>query len=154
MGLTSRVRLVHVGAIGDLAFPKGDSRFVHIDPVPQPELRRFYAEADALVLASRQEGLATVQSQALASGLPVICTNRTGGADLAHTRALAQHITVIPHDDLSALAAAVAGLRDRRKAGECLPPISHSDRETLSWTAYGRRYAEQIAADFGQCSRD
>ena len=55
-----------------------------------------------------------------------------------------------PSDDLSALVAAVAGLRDRRKAGECLPPLADSDRETLSWAAYGRRYAEQIAADFGQ----
>jgi alpha-maltose-1-phosphate synthase len=145
---TSGTRLVHVGIISDMAFPEGDARFVHIDSVPQPELRRFYAEADAFVLASREEGLATVLSQALASGLTVICTDRTGGADLAHTPALAQHITVTPHDDLSALAAAVAGLRDRRNAGERLPPLADSDRETLSWNAYGRRYAEQIAADF------
>ena len=145
---TSGVRLVHVGMIGDLAFPEDDSRFVHIDSVQQPRLRQFYADADAFVLASREEGLAYVLSQALASGLPVICTDRTGGADLAHTPALAQRITIIPHNDLSALASAVARLRDRRKAGERLPPLADTDRETLSWDAYGRRYAEQIAADF------
>jgi glycosyltransferase involved in cell wall biosynthesis len=147
---TSGTRLVHVGMISDMAFPEGDARFVHIDPVPQPELQRFYADADAFVLASREEGLAFVLSQALASGLPVICTDRTGGADLAHTRALAQRITVIPHDDLSALARAVARLRDHRKAGKRLPPLADSDRETLSWNAYARRYAEQIAVDFGE----
>ena len=118
---TPGVRLVHVGSIGsDLAFPTDDPRFVHIDPVPQTELARFYAEADAFVLASREDGFGVVLAQALASGLPVICTDRTGGADLAHTPALAQRITVIPHDDLSALVAAVAGLRDRHKAGERL----------------------------------
>jgi alpha-maltose-1-phosphate synthase len=145
----SGTRLMHVGVIGDMAFPEGDPRFVHIDPVPQPELQRFYAEADAFVLASREEGLAYVLLQALASGLHVICTDRTGGADLAHTSALAQRITIIPHDDLSALVEALAELGRRRKAGVYLLPLAGSDRETLSWTAYGRRYAAQIAADFG-----
>jgi glycosyltransferase involved in cell wall biosynthesis len=133
----------------DLAFPREDPRFVHIDPVPQTELARFYADADAFVLTSREEGLAYVQAQALASGLPVICTDRTGGADLAHTPALAQRISIIPHDDLCALVAAVAGLRDRHKASEGLPPLADADRETLSWKAYGRRYAQQITAYFG-----
>jgi starch synthase len=147
------VRLVHVGPIGtDLAFPTGDARFVHIDPVPQTELARFYAQADAFVLVSRQDGFGLVLAQALASGLPIICTDRTGGVDLAHTPALAERITVIPHDDLLALVAAVTGLRDRHKAGECVPLLADPDRQTLSWTAYGRRYAEQIAADFGECS--
>jgi glycosyltransferase involved in cell wall biosynthesis len=151
---TPGVRLVHVGPIGsDLAFPTDDPRIVHIDPLPQTELARLYAEADAFVLASRQDGFGVVLAQALASGRPVICTDRTGGPDLAHTPALAQHITIIPHDDLSALIAAMAGLRDRHKLGDCPSPLTDADRETLSWTAYGRRYAEQIAADFGQCSR-
>ena len=147
---TSGVRLVHVGMVGDSAFPQGDPRFVHFDSVPQPELQQFYADADAFVLASREEGLAYVLCQALTSGLPVICTDRTGGADLAHTRALAQRIIVIPHDDLSALVRAATGLRDRRKAGKRLPPLADSDRETLSWNAYARRYAKQIAVDFGE----
>ena len=147
---TPGVRLVHVGSMGtDLAFPREDPRFVHIDPVPQTELARFYADADAFVLTSREEGLAYVQAQALASGLPVICTDRTGGADLAHTPALAQRISIIPHDDLCALVAAVAGLRDRHKASEGLLPLADADRETLSWKAYGRRYAQQITAYFG-----
>jgi len=121
--------------------------------VPQTELARFYAGANAFVIASREEGLAVVLAQALAGGLPVICTDRTGGADLGHTPALAQHITVIPHDDLSALVAAVVGLRDRHTAGQRPKPLADSDREALSWAAYGRRYAEQIAADFDHYSR-
>jgi starch synthase len=146
---TPGARLVHVGSIGgDLAFPREDPRFVHVDPVPQTQLAKFYAEVDAFVLASREEGFGVVLAQALASGLPIICTDRTGGPDLAHTSALAQRMTIIPHDDLSALIAAVAGLRDRHKAGERLAPLSDADRETLSWTAYGRRYAKQIVADF------
>jgi glycosyltransferase involved in cell wall biosynthesis len=148
---TPGVRLVHVGSIGrDLAFPIDDARFVHIDFVPQPQLRRFYAEADAFILASRQDGFGVVLAQALASGLPVICTDRTGGVDLAHTPALARRLKVVPSDDLAALVAAISELRDHLETGKFFPPLTDADRETLSWTAYGRRYAEQIAADFVQ----
>jgi glycosyltransferase involved in cell wall biosynthesis len=139
-------RLIHVGAIGDLAFPGNDDRFVHVDPLPQRELARFYAAGDVFVLASREDGLALVLSQALACGLPLICTDRTGGADLAHTPALAAHITVVPHDDVSALACAITRWRDRWRAGESLPRLSETDREKLSWAAYARRYCDEMLA--------
>jgi glycosyltransferase involved in cell wall biosynthesis len=145
---TPGVRLVHVGSIGcDLAFPTDDRRFVHIDAVPQTELWRFYANAGVFVLASREDGFGVVLAQALASGLPIICTDRTGGADLAHTPALARRIKVVPSEDLAALVAAIGEVRGRLK---CFPPLTDVDRETLSWAAYGRRYAERIAANFAK----
>jgi glycosyltransferase involved in cell wall biosynthesis len=147
---TAGVRLVHVGSISrSFAFPNDDPRFIHIDPVPQHQLSRFYAEASAFILASREDGLGIVLVQALASGLPVICTDRTGGADLAHTPALARYIQVIPSDDPAAMVAAISELRDRLKTGKYFLPLPDPDREKLSWTAYGHRYAERIAADFG-----
>jgi glycosyltransferase involved in cell wall biosynthesis len=145
---TPGVRLVHVGSIGrDLPFPTDDPRFAHIDPVPQTELARFYAKAGAFVLASREDGFGVVLAQALASGLPVICTDRTGGADLAHTPSLARRVKVVSSGDLAALVAAISDLRSRLDTGERFPPLTDTDRETLSWAAYGRRYAEQIAAN-------
>jgi starch synthase len=138
------VRLTHVGAIADLDFPTGDDRFVHVDPVPQPELSRFYAAADVFVLASREDGFGVVLSQALASGLPVICTDLTGGPDLAHTGALAVRITVVPAGDRDALAGAIAAWCDRLRARADLPPLAATDRETLSWATYGRRYSDEL----------
>jgi alpha-maltose-1-phosphate synthase len=140
------VRLTHVGRIGDLDFPPGDDRFVHVDPVPQAELARLYAAADAVVLASRQDGFGMVLAQALASGLPLICTDRTGGADLAHTPALAARITLVPHDDVGALACAIAKWRDRWRGGEKLLRLPETDREKLSWAAYARRYSDELLA--------
>ena len=98
------VRLTHVGAIGDLRFPDFAERFTHHDPVAQSELKHFYAAADLFVLASRQDGFGMVLSQALASGLPVICTDRTGGGDLAEMPGFASRITVVPAGDAHALA--------------------------------------------------
>jgi starch synthase len=49
---------------------------------PQAELVQHYGQAHCFVMASVEEGMAMVQMQALACGLPLICTRNTGGEDL------------------------------------------------------------------------
>ena len=133
------VRLVHVGPLADAPFPTNHSKFIHHDPVPQWELTRFYRSAHVFALASRQDGLAVVILQALASGLPVVCTERTGGADLLHVPGLARLIRVVPTDDPSALRRALAqALKDA--TGETgIAPITEAEREALSWSGYALR---------------
>ena len=140
-------RLVHVGPILDAEFPSYDLRYLHFEPVSQGQLAAFYAQADVFVLASVEEGLSTVQVQALASGLPLICTDRTGGADLAHTAALRDRIRVVPHGDAQALASAIAEMRERLINGPPLAPMDEVDRQTLSWAAYGERYDRALQTD-------
>jgi glycosyltransferase involved in cell wall biosynthesis len=137
------VQLVHVGPLGNVPFP-AHPRFTHHDAVQQLQLKDFYAAADVFVLASREEGLALVQAQALACGLPVVCTDRTGGADLAHTPALAKRINVVPHDDAAKLAAAIRMVLDSPETE--LPPLEECDRQHLAWASYGKRYAREIEA--------
>jgi starch synthase len=144
------VRLHHVGAIGDTPFPKGDDRFQHTAPVSQQNLPQYYEKADLFVLPSRQDGFGMVLVQALASGLPVICSDHTGGADLAHTPSLAERITIVPHGDVSALQRAIAVWRDRLRAGNDPPPLTQQDRETLTWRSYADCYCEQLEADFAK----
>ncbi len=138
------VRLIHVGKLGDCSFPAEDRRFSHIDSVPQWELAKFYADADVFVLPSRQDGLGVVLAQALATGLPVICTDHTGGIDLAHTAALRERIHVIPADDALALAQALETARVRASQDERWPALEPIDRQTLSWAAYAKRYADEL----------
>lgn len=139
-----KVRLRHVGPIVDLAFPFDDPQFEHIAAVPQWNLPAQYEKADALLHASHEDGFGHVITQALAVGLPVVCTDRTGGGDLAHTPALAARITVVPHGDVDALATAIAALRDRLFSGKGFPPLAEEDREKLSWTAYACRYSDEL----------
>lgn len=49
---------------------------------PRKELWRLYSQASVLVLASVEEGLALVQAQAMACGVPVIATSNAGAEDL------------------------------------------------------------------------
>ena len=144
-----RVQLVHVGVTGDCTFPSDDPRFRHYSAVPQWELQRFYSSADALVLASRQDGFGMVLSQALASGLPVIATDHTGAEDLARTPALAERIFVVRHSSLDSLTEGLVRLRDRLLQDGPFAPLPEQERQALSWSAYGQRYHAELARAVG-----
>jgi glycosyltransferase involved in cell wall biosynthesis len=56
--------------------------FIDKGSQPRSKLPWFYSQASVLVLPSIEEGLALVQAQAMACGLPVIATTNTGAEDL------------------------------------------------------------------------
>jgi len=135
--------LMHVGTIGDVIFPVS-SAFVHCDAVDQLHLPLWYRRANIFVLPSREEGLSLVQAQALGCGLPVVCTERTGGADLKTMIDCPEAIVVIPTDDVEALADGMRKALDiaRNLVGKDL--LGVKGRESLTWAAYGRRYEEEL----------
>ena len=45
-------------------------------------LKNYYNQADVFVTCSIEEGLSMVQIQAMACGLPIICTKNSGGEDI------------------------------------------------------------------------
>ncbi len=141
-----RLRLVHVGPIGDYPFPQGHARFRHIPKVDQSELSSIYREADAFVQPSREEGLSNVITQAVASGLPVVCTDATGGEDLRHTAALADRIAIVESERLDALSAGLDALVGRLAHGPPFAALTAQDREALSWRAFAQRYAANLKA--------
>ena len=136
--------MLHVGQIGDLDFPSNDLQFQHKPAVPQDQLSAFYAEADAFVLPSREEGLAVVQVQALATGLPLVCTYDSGGKDLGHSPNLKGRIICVPSGSIDALVAGMREAEARLNGGPHFPSLTELDREQLSWTAYARRYEQHL----------
>jgi glycosyltransferase involved in cell wall biosynthesis len=140
------MELWHVGAVDDLEIPR-EVGFTHFDSVSQRKLKGFYSQAHVLALASREEGLATVQAQAIACGLRLVCTTRTGGEDLAERLGDRSIVRVVEPDDVDQLAGALSravddchqdhGIRNRLDANE---------RLELSWQGYGRRYLHALKA--------
>lgn len=59
-----------------------DPRIKLLGHFPQADLVKLYNQCSVFVMPSVEEGLAYVQAQALACGLPLICTTNTGGEDL------------------------------------------------------------------------
>jgi len=137
------VKLLHVGSVADVPLPR-ESLFEHVATVDQSQLSQFYARAQVCVLASRQEGMGIVLLQALASGLRIVCTDRTGGTDMKPLLNDPYAIRLVHADDAMSLAEALraaladcqseTGLRDR------LGPV----REQVTWTAYAQRYETEL----------
>lgn len=142
------IQLIHIGPIGDYAFPSSLANVKHYDKVDQKDLWKHYHSVDCLVLPSREEGLAMVLAQALASGLPIICTGDTGGIDLCHTSALMDRTIIVPTGDVDALASALNEAAQRLKRGQPYAPLLEDDIKALSWKAYGQRYDRNLAGLF------
>ena len=136
--LVPSARLVHVGALADVPFPK-DEQFVHHDHVPQRQLPKFYQQSHVLVLPSREDGFGVVLSQALASGLTVVCTDKTGGPDLAALPGLGRLIHIVPSDDYEALARAISQALKNALGANAVAPISDDERQMLGWSCYAQR---------------
>ncbi len=145
----NHVNLLHVGDIGDVKFPSNHPRFHHLPKVDQKQLTNIYQQSDAFVLASRQDGFGMVLSQALATGLPVVCTTNTGGPDLCLTPALTDRITIVASGDKNALQAGVVALAQRLSNGPEFLPLKKEDLDALGWAAYGKRYVENLTRLIG-----
>lgn len=134
-----KYRLLHVGTIINLAFPRIEN-MTHIDSVDQKQLIHYYSKAKVFVLPSRAEGLALVQAQAMACGLPVVCSKETGGSDL--NKLIGNKEWIIEMNELTVeelnrcvkYALSLAQTQTEKR------DYIHNNINDLSWKAYGIRY--------------
>ncbi|HXV77940.1 MAG TPA: glycosyltransferase family 4 protein [Candidatus Polarisedimenticolaceae bacterium] len=111
------LRLVVVGAgrmrgeLSELVSRLGLSARVHLaGTVDQTELPAYYSTADALVLASRREGMPNVVLEALACGCPVVATAVGGIPEIIAGSSAGM---LLADDDPETIAAAVGDLLAR-----------------------------------------
>ncbi|SFS04087.1 Glycosyltransferase Family 4 [Granulicella pectinivorans] len=110
--------------------------------VPQSELTAIMSSSHVLVLPSIEEGLALVQGQALACGLPVLASTNTGAEDL-FTDSVEGYI--VPVRDVDALASRMQQLADdpalqQRMSAAALERVQHLG----GWTQYGDRWVDLL----------
>jgi glycosyltransferase involved in cell wall biosynthesis len=122
--------------------------------LPQAELVQHYSQAHCFVMASIEEGMAYVQLQGLASGLPLICTPNTGGEDLLRLAGA----TAIDNGNgiLEFPAGWMVPIHAPQAIAACLRRLAHESGlweekrqaalalagSSLSWSAYGQRAIE------------
>jgi glycosyltransferase involved in cell wall biosynthesis len=117
-------------------------RVVLTGPVDQERLGKLYAAADAFLMPSLYEGYGMVLAEAMARGLPIVCT--TGGA-AAETVPDAAAIKV-PPGDMPALTTALARLIDDAALRRRLADASWAAGQSLPhWEETARRIAAVIA---------
>lgn len=122
-------------------FKKYDGAFRYFGPVPQAELHRYYSQCSVFALCSIQEGLAMVLPQAMACGLPLICTPNTGGEELiTHGK----EGFIVPARDLDALKAAILHLYEHRDCGPIMGQAAKQRAQSsLTWDDYGASVHEK-----------
>jgi UDP-glucose:(heptosyl)LPS alpha-1,3-glucosyltransferase len=111
--LPADARLVVVGK-GDVTSYRERARRLGVDDRvvwlgARPDVERWYAAADVVVLPTLYEPFGNVHLEALASGTPIVTTTSAGGAEVVDVACGA----VVPPSDAVALAEAVGALRRR-----------------------------------------
>jgi glycosyltransferase involved in cell wall biosynthesis len=141
-------RSIHLTLIGhwDLGFREWiEARFPMeyqwLGPVTKNEVHAAYRDAHVLVFPSLAEGFALVISEAMASGIPVITTERTAGYDLFEQE---QGGWLVAAGDPEALRAKIEYLLENR---DILPDVGLAGRrkaEQSSWTRYRKDLRDGI----------
>lgn len=141
------VKFIHVGTVSDHSLPSAPN-FEHIDKVDQLALKDIYARAHVFCLPSREEGMATVIPQALASGLRVVCSNRTGGEDLIPFARIGAPISVFKNNDIEGLITELKKQLTLAKLDSpLLTSLTEEGRHFLKWKSSAKRYSDRIQAE-------
>lgn len=108
------------------------------------ELKAQYRAASCFVLPSLEEGLALVQSEALAFGLPLLTTTNTGGADLITD---GQEGFIVPPADAEALREKLQLLADDpNRLTQMAAAAARTARTFDTWDVAGQRLVAEVAA--------
>ncbi|MEK7549210.1 MAG: glycosyltransferase family 4 protein, partial [Patescibacteria group bacterium] len=118
-------------------FKKYAGHYNYVGKVPQAELYKHYSQGSVFVMPSIEEGLALVQPQAMACGLPIIATTNTGAEDIVRD---GLDGFIIPIRDVSALKEKILYLYEHPEERK---KMSASAKEHVSsgftWDDYGNK---------------
>lgn len=132
-------KLLHVGPITDMEFPNINN-LTHIDSVEQFKLINYYSRAKVFVFPSRTEGFGMVLCQAAACGLPIVCSNYTGGADLKKYAISDKWIITMENNNSDSLIQCIETALKIAKTQHNVRHYLKDNFDEVSWEGYGRRY--------------
>jgi alpha-maltose-1-phosphate synthase len=136
----ARIELCVIGGVEpemSSIMAKYEGAFRHLGTVARGELHEHYSQASVLVLPSIEEGLALVQAQAMACGVPVVATENAGAADL-FTDGVEGF--VVPIRDVDAIREKILMLYESPAMREQMGDAALARvRRIGGWDDYGRR---------------
>jgi glycosyltransferase involved in cell wall biosynthesis len=109
-----------------------------LGPKGRVDVAALMRESDVFVFPSFFEGLAQVQIEAMATGLPVIGTHESGAGGLVQSGVDGE---IVPAGDEKALADAMRKLATDHDLRRRMQASVLASREQLSWKIYGDRWA-------------
>jgi glycosyltransferase involved in cell wall biosynthesis len=111
----------------------------YLGPKPYNQLYEIYSNSTVFVMPSIEEGLALVQLQAMACGLPLICSQNTGGEDLLSING--SEGFVVPTANVNSLKEKIYFLyKNQNLCSEMGKNAKIRVSQNYKWEDYGRRY--------------
>lgn len=133
--------LLHVGGIVNMEFPNLPN-MKHVDSVPQSTLTNYYKKAKVFVLPSRADGFGMVLIQAMASGLPIVCSSECGGPDMVTMIDEPRWISVVDKLDILSLKTSIDKALLLASTQNGLR--SYTSLDNFTWKKYGERYKNNL----------
>ena len=133
-------RLLHVGAKTVIGFPDDMENMTDIGQQQQYDLHKYYAKARVFVLPSREEGLALVQLQAVACGLPLVCSKSSGGRDLKQYTDKPEYIVEMNELNADELCRCIDVALEHSKEQTGTRDYFRKGLHDISFEGYGERY--------------
>jgi glycosyltransferase involved in cell wall biosynthesis len=124
-------------------FEKYSHLFTHIPHVPHTELVNYYAQTSVFVFPSLDEGMALVQLEALACGVPVICTPNSGGDSVIEE---GNEGFVVPVRDSKSIADKLQVLLENPHLVKSMSVKARTKAMSFSWDTYGDRLSQFICS--------
>lgn len=113
----------------------------YLKSVPHSSLNQYYSAASVLVFPSLVEGLALVQLEAMACGIPIITTSNAGGSDIVTDGVEG---FVIPIRDLEALKEKLEWCYRHPQELAAMGRAARQKAEQLTWKQYRYKLATKV----------
>lgn len=142
----ANAELVHIGTVDkDIrSILKKDAfkKVIFKGYVQQDKLINQYSQGSVFILPSIEEGLAMVQLQAMACGLPLICTENSGGKMLIEHN---KEGLIIEAGNKDAIKNSILKLYENPEiVNQMSRAAEEKARSRFSWNDYGERYVENL----------
>ena len=113
---------------------KYSGSYCYVGKIPHLELYTYLSQGSIFVLPSIEEGFGMVINQAMACGLPIICTTNTGGADIVRD---GKDGFIIPIRDINALKEKILYLYENEDKRKYMSESALKRAKEFTWDAYG-----------------
>jgi len=113
----------------------------YIKSLPHHSLNTVYCSANVLVLPTLVEGLAQVQLESMACGIPVITTPNSGSDDIISN---GKEGFIIPKRNVDSLAEKIEWCFLNQEELKQMGIVARKKAEELSWGKYRKRLAEKV----------
>lgn len=112
------------------------SNVIFFGSTSQEKLKQLYHNASVFVLPSLQEGCAMVIGEAMASGLPVICSTHTGADELITD---GKEGFLIPPYDIKAIQEKILWCYHNQEQAQAMGAQGHQTVQRFTWDYYGEQ---------------